>query len=506
MQNPKLSRDIWASHVLPLLPLETVVMMRQASRWFQQTSSREVISRTLSRRWLQRSDVVDEEDRSKLAIWRLGIRDITTASQIQIAYDRLVREASEMAKKIESKQRQGKQGLEREERAQTVTEEKKTSAFRRHRDGSGRPSSPPSADKESTPFRREDKRSRKKKAREQSDEETSFQQPIKNSRTLISPETTMDPSELLITSKLHHFISDAVYEEVGDAPPKLTAEFHEWVHFTPASDNLDLMDDFRREMLHNRDRGVLSRKHAEWERRTECIVSELRRIVSVCWAVGARKLFPFTPRENKEWKHRKQARLAAQLMAANGDGAKLRLNAEELFLRAIHTTAIVTAATYGFDDLSPISSADSVAHVMDISSSETPSDIPFDIPDEEFSSEGEDPTPTPPPSVSHLQSSVSSPTVDTSRIRNRPVTTNSYRTDYVLLLFRFMRDLSPEARVLRFPPGLSNRDRKRIHQWTRRLSTRSASGWGKGSKSYSFGEGAERFVAVVKDGVEVTNI
>ncbi|KXS14574.1 hypothetical protein M427DRAFT_44979 [Gonapodya prolifera JEL478] len=447
-----LPTEVWSS-IFHYLPLGTLITVREASHVWSGLASAEFLNRTL-RYKLDSVEASERDCAEALSSWRFGFGTSGTTAfrrdRIALVFDRIWRESLTAACQQQQKR------VKRSNSSQKTRASAPRVQNQNHNDGDG--SGRKSTRNDVPPKSSDERRKGKAKKREFNSDVEGDGKKLEERNDPVEITTTilLDPIELAAVTKMHTFVQDAVADELGEAPFKMTTEL--------SANYVDVLDDFRRELAHNRGRGVVSREYASWEQRTELLRAELRRIIALCWAVGARRMFPFAPRENKEWRTRKQLRLAVEEAPPVS-----RLSANEMFHRAISCLDVVTAGTYGLEEYTP------QLEPTVLSSSPHDSDSSLsDVEQEELATSST-------PSAGKGQSSETQ--------------------DWVLLLFRFLKDTSPAARVLRFPPGLTNRERKRIHQWTKRLSTKSK--WGKGAKSMSFGEGQDRFVVVVKRGVDV---
>ena len=93
-------------------------------------------------------------------------------------------------------------------------------------------------------------------------------------------------------------------------PRKYTDRYEEWAQYDPSLQGLDRemnMQQFRQEQG-RRGSGVLSVQYVRWQVQRDEMIRQLSIMVARMWCVLGQRRFPFSHKENKEWKRRRRER------------------------------------------------------------------------------------------------------------------------------------------------------------------------------------------------------
>ncbi|CAG8527288.1 17462_t:CDS:2 [Funneliformis caledonium] len=268
-----------------------------------------------------------------------------------------------------------------------------------------------------------------------------------------------------IILKMHKFI-DIVVIEGKVEPSKWTDNMQEWDGYDESLDIWTNQDGFRREV--GRKGKAKSRSHIEWEKDVENEKKLLKRELAKCWAIAG-KLFPFSHTENREWKKKRQEKLAEHSMRRQRHKMKSALVPQKL-PKAPRRKVSGNKASHS------LNSDVTWKYTHEIRNQHKPSRPNIGKGEEEFNRK-------------ILTNYV------TPRHFNSGEGFEGLSHDVLTIVMVKMLKLFDDSdeRVLKFPKELNGYQRKQLHHQAEI----------RGLRSISFGEGEGRFLVVMRKDVEI---
>ncbi|CAG8523991.1 16851_t:CDS:2 [Dentiscutata erythropus] len=281
-----------------------------------------------------------------------------------------------------------------------------------------------------------------------------------------------------IIFKMHKYVDKVVYSE--SEPSKWTDDIFEWDGYNEKLDFSTNQEAFRREV--GRRGKARAKAYIEWELKVENEKKILKRELAKCWAVSG-KMFPFSHAENREWKRRRQERSTSDqdssLMPKENKAPRQPKQHQQ------------STKTCGVSKNSPQPRLSKQKH-HEKENAQTSGSWKFS---HEIRNQSKPKRPNIGKGEEEYNKKILTAHVTPTHFNNgasfeglpHDVLTN-------VMLKMLKRFYGSNERVLKFPSDLSGYQRKQLHRQAELLG---------GLKTISFGEGAGRFLVVMREDVEI---